>query len=159
MSSALNSTSNAPAASHQPRQPRHRATAAYQSCADLPLRQQRFLATGEAHIAGERELAADARRPPPNGRDGDDGRTAQPGEHVGKRLQPGGACGKFRRLLERRDEVVVGEKEAVHGAAEHHDLDVLVALQRGDHFVELRDGLRPKDIQRRVVERHSPVQR
>ena len=57
------------------------------------------------------------------------------------------------------DQVVVGQEESVDGAVEDHDLDVVVLLQRRDDLVELRDGLRAEDVERRMVERHPPVRR
>ena len=53
----------------------------------------------------------------------------------------------------------MGDEEPVDGAVEDDDLHQLVGLQRGDGLIELRNGIGPKDIQRRHVERHPPVGR
>src|SRR3954452_5034429 len=74
---------------HQTRQSRHRPAARYQTGADLPLRQDRLLATCETHVARQRELTADASRAASDRGDGYDRRTAETDEHIGKRLQPG----------------------------------------------------------------------
>ena len=50
----------------------------------------------------------------------------------------------------------MGDEETVHGAVEDDDLDVFVRLQRGDGFVELRNRLGAKDVQRWHVEGHPP---
>src|SRR6267378_3581922 len=42
---------------------------------------------------------------------------------------------------------------------EHHDLDLLVALDRGHDFPEFQNKLRAHEIERRVVEYHSPARR
>ena len=145
------------AAPDQARQPGHRAAAGHQAGADLPLRQDRLLPAGEAHVAGERELAADAGRPPANRRDRDDRRAAQPHEHVGQRLQAGRARRQARRVLGLGEEVVVRQEEAVDGAVEDDDLDVLVGLERRDDLVELRNRFRAEDVQGRMIERHAPI--
>src|SRR4051794_24165378 len=74
---------------HQTRQSRHRPAARHQAGADLPLRQDRLLATCETHVARQRKLTANSGRAAPNRGDGYDRRTAESDKHVGKRLQPG----------------------------------------------------------------------
>jgi hypothetical protein len=48
-------------------------------------------------------------------------------------------------------------KKAIDGAVENDNLYIVVGFQRRDDLVQLRDGLGPKDIQGRMVERHSPI--
>src|SRR5262245_13759653 len=62
-------------------------------------------------------------------------------------------------ILERREKIVMREKEAIDGTIEHNDLHMLIRLDRGDDLVELRDRLRSEDVQRRNIERHAPVRR
>jgi len=53
----------------------------------------------------------------------------------------------------------VGEEEAFDGAVKHDYLQGPVGFQGRDNFVQLRDGFRAEDIERRVIERDSPVRR
>src|SRR3954471_10847863 len=53
-----------PTAANEARQSRHRPAARHQAGADFPLRQDSSFAARKAHVACQRELAADARRPP-----------------------------------------------------------------------------------------------
>src|ERR1700678_1908967 len=63
------------------------------------------------------------------------------------------ACG----ILKRREKIVVREKEAIDSTIEHNDLHMLIRLDRGDDFVELRDLLWPEDVQRRDIKSHAPI--
>jgi hypothetical protein len=45
---------------------------------------------------------------------------------------------------------------SIDGAVEDHNLHMLVGFERGDVFLELRNHRPPKDIERLVVEGHSP---
>ena len=85
------------ATADEPRQPRHGTAARHQTGADFPLRQDRLFPAGEAHIAGEGQLAADPGRPPANLSDRNDRRAADADKHVGKLLQ----AGRPRRQTER----------------------------------------------------------
>ena len=49
-------------------------------------------------------------------------------------------------------------KEALDGAVEYDNLYVLISFECRDDLVQLRNGLGPKDIQGRMVKRHSPVE-
>src|SRR5262249_30709192 len=114
--------------SDQAGQPGHRTAAGHQSRAHFPLRQDRLLSTGETHVAGERKLAADARRPPANARDRNDRSATQPHKHVRKLLQARGTWGKSRSFLRLREEVVVRQEESIDGAVKDDNLDLLVGL-------------------------------
>ena len=96
-----------------------------------------LLSTGETHVAGERKLAADARRPPANARDRNDRSATQPHKHVRKLLQARGTRRKSRSVLGLREEVVVCQEESIDGTVKHDNLDLLVSLERRDGLVEL----------------------
>jgi len=51
----------------------------------------------------------------------------------------------------------VRQEETVDGAVEDDDLYVFVRFECRDDLVQLRHGLRAKDIQGRVVKRNAPV--
>jgi hypothetical protein len=56
----------------------------------------------------------------------------------------------------------VRQKKAIDSAVEDSDLYLTVSFQRRDDLVQLRDGLGPKNIQRRVVKvtrRYNAVRR
>jgi hypothetical protein len=53
----------------------------------------------------------------------------------------------------------VRQKEALDGAVEHDDLDLLVGLQRGDDLIKLRNRLRAEDIDRRDIKCDAPIRR
>jgi hypothetical protein len=74
-------------------------------------------------------------------------------------LQASGSRRKARRLLEFGEQVVVRQEEAVDGAVEDDDLQVLVLLHEGNHLVQLRDGLGSEDVEGRMVEGHPQVGR
>jgi hypothetical protein len=46
---------------------------------------------------------------------------------------------------------------ALDGAVEDHDPDMLVGLESVDDFLELPDHLRAHDVDRRVVDRDTPI--
>ena len=75
----------------------------------------------------------------------------------GKACKPVGPGGIFAELFERRQEVVVGEKEPVDGTVEYDDLHLLIFLDRRDDFVQFNRLLRAKDVHRRKVESDPPV--
>jgi hypothetical protein len=74
-----------------------------------------LLSTGETHVAGERRLAADARRPPANARDRNDRSATQPHKHVRKLLQARGTRRKSRSVLGLREEILVCQEESIDG--------------------------------------------
>src|SRR6266568_9501514 len=49
------------------------------------------------------------------------------------------------------------QKEPLHRAVKDDHFDVLVSFERCDDLIQLRNGLRTKDIQGRVVKRNPPV--
>jgi hypothetical protein len=51
------------------------------------------------------------------------------------------------------------QEEALNGTVEHDNLYQGVTLERGDRLVQLWNGFRAKDVQRRVVKRNPPVER
>src|SRR5262245_36980498 len=108
-----------------------------------------FLTARKAYVAGQRQFASDTGCTAPYAGDRHDRRTAQAHQHVVQRPKAARTWWKARRLLRSREEVVVGEEEAGHRAAEHDNLNLLIAFNRGDDVVELRNGLRTEYIQRR----------
>src|SRR3546814_2568070 len=74
-----------------------------------------LLTAGEAHVAGQGEFAADAGGAPANRRNGHNRGTREARQHVRQRLQPGRTGRQGSRLLERSEEVVVGQEEALDG--------------------------------------------
>src|SRR5262249_55278606 len=62
-------------------------------------------------------------------------------------------------LLERSQEIVMREEEALDRAVEHNDLQLLIGLDRRDDLAQLRHGLGTEDVARRVFEGHPPVRR
>jgi len=51
----------------------------------------------------------------------------------------------------------VRQEESVDSAVKDDDFDLLIGLQGRDDFTEPWNSLWPKDIQRWVIERSSPV--
>ena len=51
----------------------------------------------------------------------------------------------------------MGQKEPFYCAVEDDHLDLLVTFQRGDDFVELRNCVRAKDVEGRVISRDAPI--
>src|SRR5262249_38239640 len=129
----------------------------HQARAYFPLRQDRLLSTGETHVAGQCQLAADARRSPANARNRNDRSATQPHQHVWKLLQTRGTRRKSRRVLRLREEVVMCQEESIDSTVKHDNLDLLVSLKRRDDLVELGNRLRAEDVERRVIKRHTPV--
>ena len=125
--------------------------------ADLKMPENGLLATREAHVAGKRQLASNAGRASPYAGNGDDRRTAEAHQNVVEGAEAARAGRQARGVLRAREEIVVGEEEARHRAVEYDHLDRLVALDRRDDRVELRNGLRTEDVERRVIERDAPI--
>jgi hypothetical protein len=53
----------------------------------------------------------------------------------------------------------VRNEEALDGAVEHDDLDPIVALERGDDLIQLRNAFRAEDVEGWVVEGNTPIER
>ena len=51
----------------------------------------------------------------------------------------------------------MGQKEPFYCAVEDDHFDLLVTFQRGDDFVELRNCVRAKDVEGRVISRDAPI--
>jgi len=51
----------------------------------------------------------------------------------------------------------VREEEAFDGAIEDNDLHMLIGFERHDDLVELRDRFGSENIERRMIERNSPI--
>src|SRR6266851_7447111 len=144
---------------NQARQPRHRPAARHQAGTNLPLRQNGFLAARKTHVAGQRKLASDPGGTAPDRNHGCDGSPAEAYQHVGKGLQARGSGRQARRVLERREEVVVREEEAFNGAIEDNDLHMLVGFEGRDDLIELRNRFGSENIERWMIERNSPISR
>ena len=87
MSSAPEKHFERASSSHQPWQPRHWAASRDHTSPDFEVRQDRFFAAGEAHVAGQRKLTSDTGGASADRRDRHNRRPAQAHEHVGQRLQ------------------------------------------------------------------------
>jgi hypothetical protein len=53
----------------------------------------------------------------------------------------------------------MGQKKTFNRAVKDNHFDMPVSFHRGDGFVELWNGVRAKDVERRVIDRHSPIRR
>jgi len=51
----------------------------------------------------------------------------------------------------------VRKKEAFDGAVKDDHFDILVGFERCDDLIQLRNGLWAKDIERRMIDRYSPI--
>ena len=49
------------------------------------------------------------------------------------------------------------QEEAFDGAVEDDHFYVFVGFECGDDLIQLRNGLRAKDIERRMINRYSPI--
>src|SRR3546814_2254612 len=110
-------------------------------------------------VAGQGEFAADAGGAPANRRNGHNRGTREARQHVRQRLQPGRTGRQGSRLLERSEEVVVGQEEALDGAVEDHHLDLRVLLQGLNDGFQLGDRPGAEYVQGWVVEGDAPVSR
>ena len=123
------------------------------------MRKDRFLPAGEAHVASEGELAADAGRAPADRRNRHNRRPAQTHKHVGQRLQAGWTRREPGRVFELGNEIVVREKKPFHGTVKNDDFDLFVGFKRGNHLVQLRNGVRTKNVQWRMIKGDAPMVR
>ncbi len=53
----------------------------------------------------------------------------------------------------------MSEEESFNGAVEDEDFDFLVGFERGDNLIQLRNAFGTENVERRMVQRHSPVPR
>jgi len=60
-------------------------------------------------------------------------------------------------VLEFRKEVVVRKEDAFDRTLEDDHFEVRVGFNRGDDLTQLRNGIRTKDIERRMIKRYSPI--
>src|SRR5712691_3926640 len=139
------------------RLPRHGAASRHYPRADLEVRQDGLFAAGEAHVAGQGQLASDTGGAAADRRDRHDRGPAQPYQHVVLRPQPERPRRQAGRVLGSRQEVVVSHEEPLDRAVEDDHFEVLVGFQRRDDFVELRNGFRAEDVEGRMIERDAPV--
>src|SRR5262249_15830052 len=51
----------------------------------------------------------------------------------------------------------MSQKEPLNSAVKNHDFNVLVILECRDDLIQLRNGLRTENVERRVVECDSPI--
>src|SRR5215831_1984110 len=51
----------------------------------------------------------------------------------------------------------MSQKETLNSAVKNHDFNVLVILECRDDLIQLRNGLRTENVERRVVECDSPI--
>src|SRR5258708_3724763 len=124
---------------------------------DFKLRQDRFFAARETHVAGQRKLASDTRRTPSNRRDRHHRGAAQAHEHIGQRLPTCRPGRQTCRILRFCKKIVMTEKETFNGTVKDHHFDLLVGFERRDDHVQLRNGFRAENVERRVIKRDTPV--
>ena len=51
----------------------------------------------------------------------------------------------------------MSQKESFNGAVKDNYFDVLVCFDRRDYLIELRNGVRTENIERRMVNGYSPI--
>src|SRR6266436_558540 len=153
---AQNHFQSAPS-SHETRQLRHGATTRHKTGANFKLRQNGFFAAGKTHVAGQGKLASHTSRPPANRRYRYDRRTTQAHQHLGPWMQPCGSRRKTRQIVKFRKKIQVNQKEAFNGTVKNHHLNLLVSFECRDDIVHLWKHFRTEDVERRVVERDSPI--
>jgi hypothetical protein len=49
------------------------------------------------------------------------------------------------------------QKEPFNRAVKDDHVDVLVSFERCDDLIELRNGFRTEDVERRMIKRYSPI--
>src|SRR5216684_6695259 len=145
------------AAPDQAWQAGHRSAAGYQRRTYLPLRQNCLLCACETHVTRERQLAADAGCATSNRNYRYDRCSTKTHQHVGQWRQPGWSRGEVRRIRQWRNKVVVRQEESGHRAVEHDHLYLRVSFQLSDRLAQLRNGLRPENVERWNVECDAPV--
>src|ERR1700694_2518005 len=143
--------------SHETRQLRHGATARHQTGANFKLRQDGLFATGKTHVAGKGKLTSHTSRPSANRRYRYDRSTTQAHQHLGPWMQPCGSRRKMRQIVKFCKKIQMNQKETFNGTIKNHHLDLLVSFECRDDLVHLRKHLRTEDVERRVVERDSPI--
>src|SRR6266403_3367828 len=143
--------------SHETRQLRHGATARHQTGANFKLRQDGFFATGKTHVAGKGKLASHTSRPSANQRYRYNRCTTQAHQHLGPWMQARGSRREMRQIIKLCKEVQVNQKETFNSTVKDHHLNLLVSFDCRDDLVHLREHLRAEDVERRMVNRDSPI--
>src|ERR1035438_1287620 len=72
-------------------------------------------------------------------------------------MQPCGPRRKMRQIVKFCKKIQMNEKETFNGTIKNHHLNLLVSFECRDDLVHLREHLRTKDVERRVVKRDSPI--
>src|ERR1700704_2918525 len=121
------------------------------------MREDRFFSAGAAELTGPGELTSDAGRSPPDRRNRHNRRTAQAYEHVGQRLQASWSRWEPGRVLEFGNEIVVREEKPFHGAVKNDNFDLFVGFKRCNDLVQLRNGVRTKNVQWRMIQGDAPI--
>ena len=101
-----------PASPDKARQSGHRSAARHQAGTNFKMRQDGVFATGEAHIACERELASNAGRAPADCGNRHDRNAAEARQRVRKRRQSRSARQQACCVFELREEIVMCQKKA-----------------------------------------------
>src|SRR5271155_654135 len=159
MSSELKEHLQGASPAHEPRQARHGAAAGYHADTHFPLRQNGFFAAGEAHVACKRKFTPVSSGTSPDHRNGHHWRLRETDQDVRPRLEACGTLGYAGEVLDFCEEIGMIEKETVHGAFKNDDPDFLVVFNVGHDFLELQNKIRTHEVERRVVEDHSPIGR
>src|SRR5208282_3645757 len=92
-----------------------------------------------------------------NGRDGNHRSPAQPHQRVRQGLQPGRSRWQASGVLNLCQEIVMSKEESFHGAVKNNNFNVLVSFNRCDDLIQLRNAFGAENIERRMVERYSPI--
>src|SRR5262249_18111986 len=74
-----------------------------------------------------------------------------------KRVQASRSRRQTGCILDFREKIVMSQKETFYGTVKNHHFDMLVRFDRCDGFVELWNRVRAKDVEGRVIDRHTPV--
>src|ERR1700730_4922825 len=72
-------------------------------------------------------------------------------------MQARGSRRKMRQIVKFCKKIQMNQKETFNGTVKNHHLNLLVSFECRDDLVHLRKHLRTEDVERRVVERDSPV--
>src|SRR6185295_15042688 len=136
------------------------AAAGMHARADFHLRQGRVLSRGESHVAGEEELARYPAGPAPDLRDADNRRLGETNERIQQRREAGGpdsleqAEGPLRVFHLKVSEIEVGIR-----ALEYDDTKALAGVHAREYFLQTLEHVGVHDVERRIIEHHSPVRR
>jgi hypothetical protein len=126
-------------------------------CAHLPSRDDGLLAAGKTHVARQGDLADVAGRTAADECDGRNRQAGQTHKKVRPRRQACGALRQRGQVFNLGREIRVIQEVLVDRAVKDHDPRLLVGLKSVDDFLELLDHFWTHDVDRRVVDRDTPI--